>query len=85
MFHQKTDRISTPATAKTLVYFLSRRYGKRRGFFVVKRTQSQVVCPSFFQFHKAPYDFYDVYTALNLLYGMLAYHLILKGKRLCSC
>ena len=75
MFHQEADGITASPAAKTLIDFLCRRNCKGWGFFVVEWAKSQVICPAFFQLYKAPYDLDDIDTALNLLYGMLGYHL----------
>ena len=37
-------------------------------------TETQVICAPFFQFHKTANDVDNVDPALNLLYGMLTYH-----------
>src|SRR6185312_13307595 len=52
MFHQKTDGVSTSATAKTLVNLFCWRNSKGRRFFVVKRTQTDIIRASFFQLYK---------------------------------
>jgi hypothetical protein len=36
----------------------------------VKRTEPQVVRPSFFQLHKSAHNFRDVDATKNLLYGL---------------
>jgi hypothetical protein len=70
MLHEKADGITTSSASKTFIYFLGRGNRKRGRFFVVKRTESQVICPSFFQLHKSAHYFRDVDAAENLLYGL---------------
>jgi hypothetical protein len=71
MFHQKADGIATPAATETFIYFLCRGNGKGGSFFIVKRTETQVIGSPFFQFHKSPDDLCDIDPAQDLLYGLL--------------
>ena len=70
MLHQKADGITASAAAKALKDFLGWRYSEGRRFFIVKRTKSEVVGSPLFEFHKATYDFRDVNSAEDLLYGL---------------
>jgi hypothetical protein len=63
MFHQKTNGITTAATAKTLEYFFGGRNGKRRRFFVVEWAKSHVIGTSFFELYKTAYNFHYVNPA----------------------
>src|SRR5687767_15992037 len=71
MLHQEADGIAAAAATKTFIDLLGGGNGKRRSFFVVKRTESQVIGASFLQFYKAAHDIDDIYTAEYLLYGLL--------------
>ena len=72
MFHQKTDGIAAFSATEAFINFLGRGNGKRRGLFIVKRAEAQVAVAPFFEFHKRAHNFYNIYAALNLLYGFLA-------------
>jgi hypothetical protein len=74
MFHDETDRIPAFATAKAFVEFLAGRNRERRGFFVVKGTETDIIGTSFLQFDKFANDIYDVKTPQYLLYGFLGDH-----------
>jgi len=76
VLHQEADGIAAFAASETFVDLLGRRDGKRRGLFVMKGAEAQVVDPPFFQFYKFPYDFNDVNAGEDLLYGLLTYQLI---------
>jgi hypothetical protein len=60
MFHQETNGITASAATKTLVDFLGRGNGKRRGFFVMKGAKPQVIGPSFPEFDKLTDYFVDI-------------------------
>ena len=70
MLHEEADGIAASAASKTFIYFFGG--GNRKGgcFFVMKRAEPQVVCPSFFQLYKPANDLCDVDAAQNLLYGL---------------
>ena len=76
MLHNEADGIAAFATTKTFINFLTRRYGKRRSFFIVKRTKAKVAGTSFFQFYKLANDVHNIDATEDLLYGILTYQCI---------
>lgn len=74
VLHDKADGIAAGAATKAFINLFARRNGERRGFFVVKRAQTQVVGAPFFKFNEGAHYFHNVYAAEDLLYGVLRYH-----------
>jgi hypothetical protein len=74
VLHQKGNGVSAFAAAEALVNFLVGRNRKRRSFFVVKRTQAQVVYASLLKFYVIAHYFHNVDTTDDLLYGFLVDH-----------
>jgi hypothetical protein len=70
MFHQERDGIATFATTKTFKNLFGRGYGKRGCFFVVKRTEAQVIGSAFLKLHKFSHDIHDINATGDLLYGV---------------
>ena len=68
---RKADGIATASATKAFINFFCGRNRKGGCFFVMKRTETQIVGSSFFQFHKTADDFRDIYPAENLLNGIV--------------
>ena len=71
MLHQKADAVAASSAAKTFIDLLGRGNRERRGFFIMKWAQSQVIGSSFFQLYKRSDDLHNINAAENLLYGVL--------------
>ena len=71
MFHEEADAVAAAATTKAFINLFHRRYGEGGCFFIVKRTEADIIGSPFFQFYKTTDDLRDVNPTQNLLYGML--------------
>ena len=75
ILHNKSDRIASCTAAKTVIHLLLRRHGKRRGFFIMERTKSEIVCPFLLKLYisrdhiynviPCPYFFYDIFRIIH--------------------
>ncbi len=75
MLHQKADGVAAASASEAFEDLLGRGYGERRGFFIMKRTKTEVIGAPFFQFHKTADNFRNVNAAEDLLYGLRRDHL----------
>ena len=60
MLHEEADRISTSPAAKTLIDLFGGGDGERRRFFVVERTEAEVIGAPFFELYETTYDLDNV-------------------------
>jgi hypothetical protein len=74
MLHDKADRITCFAATKTFIEFFGRGNRERGRFFIMKRTESEVIGASFFQLDKPADNVNDIKPAEDLLYGSLGDH-----------
>lgn len=78
MFHQEADGVAAFSTAKTFIDLFGWRYRKRWRFLVMKRTLAKIIYTTLLQTHKAADDLYNIDARKDLLYGLLAYQLIIR-------
>ena len=77
VFHHETDSSAGFSATETLVYALGRRYGKRRGLFVMERTAGLVIGPALLQSNEIAHHVNDLRSVKYLVYSILRYHLLL--------
>jgi hypothetical protein len=81
MLHEEADEITTFPASETLENLFAGRDREGGCFFVVKRTKTQVVGASSFQFDEMPHHIQDLGPVLNLLNGIRGDHILPQVSR----
>ena len=71
VFFHESDYIAALMAAEAVKHLLDPAYAEGRGFFIVKRTKSDVISSAFFQLHTLADDIHDIIGRAHLVHNFI--------------